>query len=141
MKKNLWIFCVIVIAALSSLFIFKQRTPTNMTRLYYQIYESDDKVFEICRKAHSKNGAEYDLSEVIAIEYICKCVVEENKAIFADAFKSLPTEQQKALDYKIDNLKEAMAYDVTPSVIICSSEFQDKGVEYFEHKYGKIKVE
>lgn len=142
-KKILWIICVVAIAMTTILglfFIHKQEVSKNITKLYYQIYESDDNVFDICRKTHSKGlEAKYNLSEIITIAYICKCVIEENKEIFINAFKYLPKEQQKGVEGKIIyNLKEVMASDLTQSIVICSSELEEKGFKYFKRKYGNI---
>lgn len=138
-KKFFWIMCIVIVIVLCLLFIRRYQMSTTITKLYYQIYESDEKIVDVCRMAHSKGvGAKYDLSEIIAMEYTCKCVVEENKEIFANAFKSLSKEQQKNFKDKISDLRDIMADYITPSIIVCSSELEDKGFRYFEHKYGKI---
>lgn len=73
------IVCIIIVVT-CLFYICKHQVYSTINKLYNEIYESDERVFELCRKAHSKGmDAEYTLSEIIAIEYVCKCVVEKTK--------------------------------------------------------------
>ncbi len=142
--NKLWIIILLFVSIFSIGFFYystfykpKQKKETFIKNLYYDVFISDEQVYDWCHNELIKPGQTVSLSEIIKSDYTCKCVVDENKKSFIKTIsdKELKEDIENGIENLINMPLDLKIQMVNIFIPICYGEVEDKGLEYFEKKY------